>query len=107
MPQAVLTHSSAECVYYREFPGPMDKPLLLTAESMGKRRINMAKKKNPLACPSCATRLFEVMGHCSGIILTCPNCESSILADVDEKGRIRLTCEPVEEKSQTPVRANA
>ena len=61
---------------------------------MRKEDILMAKKKNPLACPSCQTRLMESCGKCIGVMLTCPHCGASILADIDESGRMRLSYEP-------------
>lgn len=54
----------------------------------------MAKKKNPLACPSCQTKLMESCCKCIGVMLTCPHCGASILADIDENGRMRLSYEP-------------
>lgn len=57
----------------------------------------MAKKKNPLACPACTTKLLEITGHCEGVYLTCPHCGASILVDVDADGRMRLSLEPVKE----------
>lgn len=55
----------------------------------------MSKKRNPLACPTCMTKLMEVTGHCEGVIITCPHCGASILADIDENGRMRLNVEPL------------
>ena len=54
----------------------------------------MAKKRNPLACPSCQTKLIESCCKCSGVIITCPHCGASILFDIDENGRMRLSYEP-------------
>ncbi|MBO5481294.1 MAG: hypothetical protein J6A63_08920 [Clostridia bacterium] len=56
----------------------------------------MAKKKNPLSCPSCMTKLMEVAGHCEGVIIVCPQCNASILADIDRNGRMRLSVEPLQ-----------
>ena len=50
----------------------------------------MAKKKNPLSCPSCMTKLME------GVIIVCPHCNASILADIDRNGRMRLSVEPLQ-----------
>ena len=54
----------------------------------------MAKKRNPLACPSCQTKLIESCYKCSGVVITCPHCAASILVDIDENGRMRLSFEP-------------
>lgn len=65
----------------------------------------MAKRKNPLACPACQTKLLDGCGQCSGIIITCPHCGASVLADIDESGRMRLSVEPLTER-QRQIAAN-
>lgn len=66
----------------------------------------MAKRKNPLACPSCQTKLLDGCGQCSGVIITCPHCGASVLADIDESGRMRLSVEPVREQPLKVTAAN-
>lgn len=66
----------------------------------------MAKRKNPLACPSCQTKLLDGCEKCTGIVITCPHCGASVLADIDESGRMRLSVEPVREQPLRIAAAN-
>lgn len=63
----------------------------------------MAKKRNPLACPSCQTKLMESCCKCIGVMITCPHCGASILVDIDENGRMRLSYEPSEPEQTTKI----
>ena len=60
----------------------------------------MSKRKNPLSCPSCQTKLLDGCSQCTGVIIRCPHCGASVLADIDETGRMRLSIEPLIEKPQ-------
>lgn len=66
----------------------------------------MAKRKNPLACPACQTKLLDDCGQCKGIVITCPHCGASVLADIDENGRMRLSVEPLREQLLKAIAAN-
>ena len=48
----------------------------------------MAKKKNPLACPSCQTKLMESCCKCIGVMLTCPHCGSIYALYTDGRHRV-------------------